>query len=66
MLVDVLVSLCMSFGGQCIEVAAAEQVELIDCENGNDAVQRWFALSPFMEMGYHVAGWRCGAKETPA
>jgi hypothetical protein len=42
-----------------------DQVTMTECEQGEAALARWFSLSPYMEMGYHLAGWRCEIKRIP-
>jgi hypothetical protein len=63
----VVAMLCKAHGGECFEAVVTDQATMKEC-SGNVAVQelpRWFALGPYMEMGFHLAGWRCQVKRTP-
>jgi hypothetical protein len=63
--VTVIAALCLAHGGACFEEAVTDQVTMTECEQGEAALARWFSLSPYMEMGYHLAGWRCEIKRIP-
>lgn len=67
-LVQVIAMLCKAYGGECTEVIVTDQATMAEC-SGNvalEALPAWWATSPYMELGYHLAGWRCQVKRTPA
>ena len=63
--VRVIATLCLARGGACFEEVVTEQVTMAECENGQPELARWLSLGPYMEMGYHLAGWRCETKRMP-
>lgn len=68
-LVTVIATLCLAYGGECIDKVVTDQATFEQC-NGSFAMQalpQWLADSGYLERGYHLAGWQCmkGGKRTP-